>query len=137
MSQYRTMENYHGELESTNVNPMANAPAAGPAAGKATAPLELTTAQQKREVLSKYPMVVVLVYASWCGPCQSFKPAYAAYAADNVSKAYFAQENLDLKLSTQEGVRGVPTMCIYKSGRLVKQIVGGDLSALAEFLPPL
>ena len=136
MSQYRTMENYHGELESTNVNPMSNSntPAA---AGGAKAPLELTNAQQKREVLSKYPMVVVLVYASWCGPCQSFKPAYATYARDNVSKAYFAQENLDLRLSTQEGVRGVPTMCVYKSGRLVKQIVGGDLNALAEFLPPL
>jgi thiol-disulfide isomerase/thioredoxin len=116
---------------------MSNSDHAAPVTSKSTDPLELVNAQQKREILSKYPMVVVLVYASWCGPCQSFKPEYASFARQNVSKAFFAKENLELRLSTNEGVRGVPTLLVYKSGRLIKQIVGGDLGALNEVLPPI
>lgn len=129
MSQYRTMENYHGEMESTSVSG-SNVPISN-----ATAPKEILNAQQKAEILRSYPLVVVLVYATWCGPCTAFKPQYADYAKDNASKAYFCQENVELRLS--DGVRGIPTMLVYKGDRIVERIVGGDLDRLKEILPPL
>lgn len=129
MSQYRTMENYHGEMESSSISGN-NVPISD-----ATAPKEILTAQQKAEILRSYPIVVVLVYATWCGPCTAFKPQYAAYAKDNASKAYFCQENVELRLS--DGVRGIPTMLVYKGERIVERIVGGDLDSLKDILPPL
>jgi thioredoxin 1 len=122
------MENYHGEMESSDSQPNLST-------SDATAPMELKTMEQKRELILKRPYVVSLVYASWCGPCQQFKPQFANYARDNVSKAYFAQENIDLRLS--DGVRSIPTMVVYKNGNVIERIVGPDLKRLDEILPPV
>jgi thioredoxin 1 len=130
MSQYRTMENYHGDLEATSVSgdsPLSTT--------NSTAPKEIANGQQKADLLKSYPIVVVLVYATWCGPCTAFKPQYAAYAMNNASKAYFCQENADLRLSP--GVRGIPTMVVYKGGNPIERITGADLARLEEILPPL
>lgn len=129
MAMYRTMENYHGELDRSNESSSTISTT------NATAPLELQTAEQKNELVSKKPYVVCLVYATWCGPCTAFKPTFAKFAQDNASKAYFAQENIDLRLS--DGVRSIPTMVVYKNGRVIEQIVGPDLNRLQEILPPL
>jgi len=135
MSQYRTMENYHGELESSSVSGGNSSGSNHTPGSNALAPKEITNAQQKTDILRSYPLVVVLVYATWCGPCTAFKPQYAAYAMDNASKAFFCQENVELRLS--DGVRGIPTMVVYKGERIVERIVGADLERLKEILPPL
>lgn len=123
------MENYHGELDTKEENNLSTA------THNSTAPEEIKELARKEELLNKYPYVVCLVYATWCGPCKAFKPVYAQYAADNVSKAYFIQENADLKLT--EGIRGIPTVVVYKNKKILERIVGGDTKRLDEILPPL
>lgn len=130
---YRTMDNYHGTLESTSVS--SGGQQQMNAVVDVTAPLEITNFEDKKKILTSSPTTVCLIYANWCGPCQQFKPIYAQYAKDNVSKARFIQENYDLKLT--EGVRGVPSLIVYKGERVVERIVGGDIGKLEEILPPL
>lgn len=126
---YRTMDNYHGTMDSASngLQPVA--------VTDAKAPIEITSMEDKKKILTSSPITVCLIYANWCGPCQGFKPVYAEYAKNNVSKAKFIQENFDLKLT--EGVRGVPSIFVYKGERVVERIVGGDTAKLDEILPPI
>jgi thioredoxin 1 len=129
------MENYHGELESSSVNPQQNQQQPPLSTANSTAPVELTTAADFDAAKARFPYVVILVYATWCGPCNAFKPQYAKYAVDNTSKAKFFQTNNDLRLVN--GISAIPTLVVFKNGRLIETIVGADLKRLAEVLPPL
>jgi thioredoxin-like negative regulator of GroEL len=123
---YATLSNYHSSR--TDDDPVATE-------SDAQGPVEITSEAQKQNLIRNYVFVAVLVYASWCGPCSAFKPQYSAYARQNLAKCYFARENHDLKLTP--GVRGVPSIALYKKGNLVKIIEGPDLDALTAELPPL
>lgn len=123
------MDNYHGELDNKEDNNISTA------THNSTAPEEIKDLARKQEILSKYPYVVCLVYATWCGPCTAFKPIFAKYASDNVSKAFFCQENAELRLT--EGIRGIPTVVVYKNRNIIERVVGGDTKRLDEILPPL
>lgn len=98
-------------------------------------PIEIQSIQHKKKILTDYGMVVVLVHAKWCGPCKGFKPKFFQYAKANINKAYFAQEDVDLGLT--EGISAVPSILVYKRGKLFKIIKGGKLEEVDELLPPM
>lgn len=120
MSQYVTFEHYNGKPEEENK----------PDPYK---PIEFQSLAHKKKILSEYDTVVVLVYASWCGPCKSFKPLFYDYCKSNLSKCYFAQEDLDLGLTPQELIRGVPSLIVYKRSQVQKVITGGRLDELENY----
>lgn len=93
--------------------------------------VEIQSLQHKRKILKDYGVVVVLVYATWCGPCKLFKPEFYRYAKQHVNEAYFVQENNELKLTN---VEGYPSMAIYKRGQLIGVIKGGNLQSLDKVL---
>lgn len=78
--------------------------------------------------------VVVLVWASWCPHCKNIKPAYAEAAKNLKGRVLFAcaQQDGDREsekqgvevLSKRHGVRGFPTILLFKNGKMVKTYSG-------------
>lgn len=63
--------------------------------------------------------VVVMFHASWCGPCKSMKPLVERLAGDVGFTLVGVDAGVCRELAATEGVRGVPTLIVYKNGKAV------------------
>ena len=69
--------------------------------------------------------VVVDFYASWCGPCQRMSPIIDDLAKEMLGTIFVKVDTEKFKaLSTQFGVRGLPTLVFFKDGQKVRQVTG-------------
>lgn len=71
-------------------------------------------------------MAVVDVWAPWCGPCRFVSPIVEELARDYAGKIAFGKLNVDQnqRVATQYGIMSIPTILVFKNGKLVDQIVG-------------
>ncbi len=78
------------------------------------------------DVLSSDKPVLVDFWAEWCGPCRMIAPALEEIAAELGEQVTVAKINIDENLDTpgRYGVRGIPTMLLFKNGEVVAQKVG-------------
>lgn len=81
---------------------------------------------------------VVQYSAAWCGPCKSLKPIMDKLAVEYKDKANFYYADIEdsaINTASQAGIRGVPTVIIYRKGQEVDRKVGGVPEAnMREFL---
>ena len=90
------------------------------------------------EVLNSDLPVLIEFWATWCGPCRSISPIVEQLAKEFIGKVKVTKLNIDESPVTpsQYGVRGIPTLILFKSGKIVDQIVGAvpksRLKALIE-----
>jgi thioredoxin len=81
-----------------------------------------------RDVVEASAIAPVLVdaWAEWCGPCRMIAPVLDQLAAESGGRYKIAKLNVDEnpRTSGQYGIRSIPTMLIFKNGKLVDQIVG-------------
>jgi thioredoxin 1 len=97
----------------------------------------VTDASFGAEVLQSDKPVLVDYWAEWCGPCKMIAPML-----DELSKTYegrlqIAKLNVDenREMPAQYGIRGIPTLQLWKNGELVRSLVGAKPKAeLAAFL---
>ncbi len=88
-------------------------------------PVEITDATFK-ETIQNHPLVVVDCWAPWCGPCQMVAPVIEEMARDYAGRILFGKLNVDenREVATQYQIMGIPTLLVFKNGKLVDRIVG-------------
>ena len=95
---------------------------ASPAAG---ATVEVTD-RNFAETVNKQGLVVVECWAVWCSPCRMLGPILEELARDYAGKIVFGKLNVDENhdIATEYQILSIPTMLVFKDGKLVDRIVG-------------
>jgi thioredoxin 1 len=88
--------------------------------------IKVTDASFERDVLQSTEPVVVDFWAEWCGPCRMIGPALEEISVEMAGKVKIAKVNVDENpgIASQFGIRSIPTMMLFKGGKLAAQKVG-------------
>ena len=79
------------------------------------------------DVLQSGETVIVDFWAEWCGPCKTLSPLVDELASEMDGKVQILKMNIDEnpETPTKYGVRGIPTLMVFKGGEVTETKVGG------------
>ena len=80
----------------------------------------------ENDVIKSDKPIVVDFWAEWCGPCKQIGPALEEISDEMSEKVIIAKHNIDQEPNTptKYGIRGIPTMLLFKGGELKATKVG-------------
>lgn len=80
----------------------------------------------EKEILKSDTPALVDFWAPWCGPCQRIAPIIEELAKEYKGKVKVAKLNVDesRKVATDLGIMSIPTIVLFKGGKVVDQVVG-------------
>ena len=86
----------------------------------------VTDASFDQDVLKSTEPVVVDFWAEWCGPCRMIAPALEEISKEMAGKVKIVKMNVDENrdIPAKFGIRGIPTLMIFKDGQLAATKVG-------------
>jgi thioredoxin 2 len=99
-------------------------------------PVKVTDAAFDRVIQDAEVPVIVDFYADWCGPCKIMAPIFDELAAEQQGKALVLKMDTDREpLAAQRlGIRGIPTLIVFRDGREVARQVGATTKKVLEEL---
>ena len=88
--------------------------------------IQVSDSSFEENVLKAKSPVVVDFWAEWCGPCKQIAPALEEMARELEGRVTVAKVNIDENPETPSkyGVRGIPTLMLFKDGQLTSTKVG-------------
>ncbi len=85
----------------------------------------ITKANFNQEVLQSDKTVLVDFWASWCGPCKMLSPVVDEVAESNPDvKVGKVNVDEEMELAQQFGISSIPTLLVFKGGKVVNQSLG-------------
>lgn len=101
-------------------------------------PIALTDDNFSAEVLKASLPVLVDFWAMWCGPCRAIAPIVQELSREYEGRAKVCKLDVDAaeKTAAEFGIRSIPTLLIFKEGKVADQIIGvvakGQITAKLE-----
>ena len=88
--------------------------------------VKVTDESFQADVLSSSQPVLVDFWAEWCGPCKQIAPALEQISEELLGKVTVAKLDIEQSPTTPSryGVRGIPTMMLFKEGQMTSMKVG-------------
>ena len=95
---------------------------------------EITDANFELEVLKAELPILIDFWATWCAPCRQIAPTVDALADEYKGRFKIGKMDVDQHqiVPQQYGVRSIPTLLIFKAGKVVGQFVGAVPRAKIE-----
>lgn len=97
---------------------------------------DVTDDSFETEIIKSDTPTLVDFWATWCAPCRAIAPVIEELADANVGKLKVVKVNVDDNPATpgKYGVRGIPTLILFKDGEIVDQLVGSVPKSQIEAL---
>lgn len=99
--------------------------------------IDVTDSTFDSEVLQSDKPVLLKFWAPWCGPCKIMAPVVEEVGEARAGSLKVVSVNVDdaIQIATEQGVRGVPTVMLFKDGQKVSSLIGAQTkSQLEEFI---
>ena len=103
-------------------------------ADRSTHPIHVDDAALTELLRTSTVPVLLDFYADWCGPCRLMAPVLDQIARAHAGEVVVAKLDTDANPETAEryGIRGIPTMILFRGGREVRRQVGAVPAAAVE-----
>ena len=91
-------------------------------------PLTVTDQSFSQEIVNSQGVVLLDCWAPWCGPCRMVGPIMEQLATESRGRYRVAKLNVDEnpRTASQFQIQSIPTMLIFKNGKLVDRIIGAQ-----------
>jgi thioredoxin 1 len=99
--------------------------------------LHIDDSEFETKVLNAQGLFLVDFWAEWCGPCRQIAPVLDEISKERAGKLTVVKVNIDKNPNTPQkyGVRGIPTLILFKDGKAVSTKVGAlPKSKLLEWI---
>jgi len=96
--------------------------------------IEVTDANFQSEILNSSTPALVDFWAAWCAPCRAIAPHVEALAKEYDGKLRVGKCDIDANqvFAAQYDIRSIPTLLVFKEGKVVGQVVGAVPRARIE-----